>query len=109
MAVGKPALHCAISSLYIGFGWIGGLIRMAAFVMVAATGSLFAGVWRSIDFGEISLVCCPLLLPETLGQALIHEPLLAGVAVAGPGCRSGKRTAAEKPFGRRFSRTSRPP
>jgi hypothetical protein len=63
--------YTALSVPYnIGTGWIGGLLPVSAFAIVAATGDIYAGLVYPFVFTAISCVCCWLWLPETSGQAL---------------------------------------
>jgi MFS family permease len=63
--------YTALSVPYnIGTGWIGGLLPVSAFALVAASGDIYSGLLYPVVFTAISCVCCWLLLPETAGQPL---------------------------------------
>ena len=63
--------YTALSVPYnIGTGWIGGLLPVSAFALVAATGDIYSGLFYPVVFTAISCLCCWLWLPETSGQAL---------------------------------------
>jgi len=63
--------YTALSVPYnIGTGWIGGLLPVSAFALVAATGDIYSGLFYPFVFTAISFVCCWLWLPETSGQPL---------------------------------------
>ncbi len=63
--------YTAVSVPYnIGTGWIGGLLPVSAFALVAATGDIYSGLFYPVVFTAISCVCCWLWLPETSGRAL---------------------------------------
>jgi MFS family permease len=63
--------YTALSVPYnIGTGWVGGLLPVSAFALVATTGDIFAGLWYPFVFTAISLVGALFLLPETRGVAL---------------------------------------
>ncbi|WP_417596005.1 MFS transporter [Parasphingorhabdus sp.] len=50
---------------HIGNGWIGGFMPTVAFAMVAATGSIYQGLWYAIVIAGITAVVGILFLPET--------------------------------------------
>ena len=63
--------YTALSVPYnIGTGWVGGLLPVSAFALVAATGDIYSGLFYPFVFTAISFVCCWLWLPETSGRAL---------------------------------------
>jgi MFS family permease len=63
--------YTALSVPYnIGTGWVGGLLPVSAFALVAATGDLYSGLFYPLIFTAISFICCWLWLPETSGQSL---------------------------------------
>jgi MFS family permease len=63
--------YTALSVPYnIGTGWIGGLLPVSAFALVAATGDIYSGLFYPFVFTAISFVCCLLWLPETSGRPL---------------------------------------
>jgi MFS family permease len=57
---------------HVGIGWIGGFTPFSAFAIVAAVGDIYAGLWFPVFFSTISVVCCALFFPETLGRD-IHK------------------------------------
>jgi MFS family permease len=63
--------YTALSVPYnIGTGWIGGLLPVSAFAIVAATGDIYSGLIYPLVFTGISIVAAVLFLPETRGRAL---------------------------------------
>jgi MFS family permease len=63
--------YTALSVPYnIGTGWIGGLLPVSAFALVAATGNIYSGLFYPFIFTAISFICCWLWLPETSGRPL---------------------------------------
>jgi len=63
--------YTALSVPYnIGTGWIGGLLPVSAFAIVAATGDIYSGLFYPFVFTAISFICCWLWLPETAGKPL---------------------------------------
>ena len=50
---------------HIGNGWIGGFMPTVAFAMVAATGSIYQGLWYAIIIAGVTAVVGILFLPET--------------------------------------------
>jgi len=63
--------YTALSVPYnIGTGWVGGLLPVSAFALVAATGDIYSGLFYPLVFTAISFVCCWLWLPETAGRPL---------------------------------------
>jgi hypothetical protein len=63
--------YTALSVPYnVGVGWVGGLLPVSAFALVAARGDLYAGLLYPQAFTIISIVCTALLLPETRGVSL---------------------------------------
>jgi MFS family permease len=63
--------YTALSVPYnIGTGWIGGLLPVSAFALVAATGDIYSGLYYPLVFTAISFVCCLRWLPETSGKPL---------------------------------------
>jgi hypothetical protein len=63
--------YTALSVPYnIGTGWIGGLLPVSAFAIVAATGNIYAGLYYPFFFTAVSFICCWLWLPETAGKPL---------------------------------------
>jgi len=63
--------YTALSVPYnIGTGWIGGLLPVSAFAIVAATGDIYSGLIYPLVFTGISIVAALLFLPETRGRPL---------------------------------------
>ncbi len=63
--------YTALSIPYnIGVGWVGGLLPVTAFALVAARGDINAGLWYPLVFTLVSIVCALLFLPETRGVSL---------------------------------------
>jgi MFS family permease len=63
--------YTALSVPYnIGTGWVGGLLPVSAFALVAATGDIYSGLFYPFVFTAISFICCLFWLPETAGQPL---------------------------------------
>jgi hypothetical protein len=63
--------YTALSVPYnIGVGWVGGLLPVSAFALVAARGNIYAGLLYPLAFTLVSIVCTWLLLPETRGVPL---------------------------------------
>jgi len=63
--------YTALSVPYnIGTGWVGGLLPVSAFALVAATGNIYSGLYYPVVFTAISFICCWLWLPETSGRLL---------------------------------------
>jgi MFS family permease len=70
--------YTALSVPYnIGVGWVGGLLPVSAFALVAARGDIHAGLLYPLVFTLAGVLCTLLLLPETRGVPL-HE---AGIPV----------------------------
>lgn len=57
---------------HIGNGWFGGFLPTTAFAIVAATGSIFSGLWYPIVVMLMSFVIGLLFLPETRGRSVDH-------------------------------------
>jgi len=63
--------YTALSVPYnIGTGWVGGLLPVSAFALVAATGNIYSGLYYPVAFTAISFICCWRWFPETSGQLL---------------------------------------
>jgi MFS family permease len=80
--------YTALSVPYnIGTGWVGGLLPVSAFALVAATGDIYSGLYYPLFFTAISFVCCWLWLPETRGRSLqtigTSEAVAPGVVYVG--------------------------
>jgi MFS family permease len=54
----------------IGTGWVGGLLPVAAFAMMAASGNIYFGLWYPTLFTLSAFLVCLFLLPETKGRDL---------------------------------------
>jgi len=66
--------YTALSLPYnLGTGWVGGLLPVSAFALVAATGDIYAGLYYPMVFTLISFVCTWLFLPETRGISLTQS------------------------------------
>lgn len=58
--------YTALSVPYnIGTGWVGGLLPVSAFAIVAATGNIYSGLIYPLAFTLVSIVATLLFLPET--------------------------------------------
>lgn len=80
--------YTALSVPYnIGTGWVGGLLPVSAFALVAATGDIYSGLFYPLVFTAISFLCCWLWLPETRGRSLqdigAPAPEIMGVGYVG--------------------------
>lgn len=74
--------YTALSLPYnIGTGWVGGLLPVSAFAIVAATGDIYSGLFYPLIFTLISFVCTWFLLPETRGIPL-HQTGAANTVAA---------------------------
>jgi MFS family permease len=63
--------YTALSVPYnIGTGWVGGLLPVSAFAIVAATGDIYSGLQYPLLFTVIGILATLLLLPETAGRPL---------------------------------------
>ena len=49
----------------IGTGWVGGLLPVTSFAIVAATGNIYSGVVYPLAFTLVSIIATLLFLPET--------------------------------------------
>jgi MFS family permease len=66
--------YTALSVPYnIGTGWVGGLLPVSAFAIVAATGDIYSGLRYPLAFTLIGILATLLLFPETAGRALAHS------------------------------------
>jgi MFS family permease len=63
---------------HAGNGWIGGLLPPMAFAMVAASGSVYAGLWYPLAFALLTVVVGTLMLPETRGSDIDADEAAAG-------------------------------
>jgi MFS family permease len=50
---------------HIGNGWFGGLLPTTAFMIVAATGDIYAGIWYPVVIAAFTFVVALIFLPET--------------------------------------------
>jgi MFS family permease len=60
---------------HIGNGWFGGFLPPIAFAIVAATGSIYSGLWYPIVVAVITLVIGVLFVHETKDVDIGHETL----------------------------------
>jgi MFS family permease len=60
---------------HIGNGWFGGFLPFIAFAIVAATGSIYSGLWYPIIVAVITLVIGVLFVHETKDVDIGHETL----------------------------------
>jgi MFS family permease len=68
--------YTALSVPYnVGTGWIGGLLPVTSFAIVAATGNIYSGLVYPLAFTAISIVATLIFLPETAGLPLDNEEL----------------------------------
>ena len=58
---------------HIGNGWFGGFLPTTAFAIVAATGSMLAGLWYPVLIAASTFVVGLFLLPETRGRGIGHD------------------------------------
>jgi MFS family permease len=58
---------------HIGNGWFGGLLPTTAFMIVAATGDIYAGIWYPVIIAAMTLVVGFFLLPETYRRNIRHD------------------------------------
>jgi hypothetical protein len=71
--------YTALSVPYnIGVGWVGGLLPVSAFALVAARGDINAGLLYPLVFTLLSIVCALLFLPRPgraagRGRAAVHQ------------------------------------
>ncbi len=54
----------------VGNGWFGGLLPAIAFMIVAATGGIFAGLWYPVVICAICFLVALIALPETRGRPI---------------------------------------
>jgi len=65
--------YTALSVPYnIGTGWIGGLLPVSSFAIVAATGNIYSGLMYPLLFTLVSIGATFFFLPETNGRPLDH-------------------------------------
>jgi hypothetical protein len=60
---------------HIGNGWFGGFLPFIAFAIVAATGSIYSGLWYPVVVSVITLVIGVLFVHETKDVDIGHETL----------------------------------
>jgi MFS family permease len=60
---------------HIGNGWFGGFLPPIAFAIVAATGSIYSGLWYPVVVSVITLVIGVLFVHETKDVDIGHETL----------------------------------
>jgi len=58
---------------HIGNGWFGGLLPTTAFMIVAATGDIYAGIWYPVIIAAMTLVVGFFFLPETYRRNIRHD------------------------------------
>ncbi len=58
---------------HIGNGWFGGLLPTTAFMIVAATGDIYAGIWYPVVIAAVTLVVGFFFLPETYKREIHHS------------------------------------
>jgi len=58
---------------HIGNGWFGGLLPTTAFMIVAATGDIYAGIWYPVIIAAMTLVVALFFLPETYRRNIRHD------------------------------------
>jgi MFS family permease len=58
---------------HIGNGWFGGLLPTTAFMIVAATGDIYAGIWYPVVIAAVTLVVGLFFLPETYKREIHHS------------------------------------
>ncbi|NJM92633.1 MAG: MFS transporter [Rhodospirillaceae bacterium] len=58
---------------HIGNGWFGGLLPTTAFMIVAATGDIYAGIWYPVIIAAVTLVVGFFFLPETYKREIHHQ------------------------------------
>jgi MFS family permease len=58
---------------HIGNGWFGGFMPPVAFAVIAATGSMYDGLWYPIIIAAACFVIGMLFLPETKDRDIHHE------------------------------------
>jgi len=63
---------------HIGNGWFGGFLPPIAFAIVAATGSIYSGLWYPIVVAVITLVIGVLFVHETKDVDIMSETLKRG-------------------------------
>jgi hypothetical protein len=54
---------------HLAVGWIGGFLPAIAFMLVAASGDMYRGLWYPVAFCLLSAAIGTLFLPETRGRA----------------------------------------
>ena len=58
---------------HIGNGWVGGFMPPVAFAIIAATGSMYDGLWYPIIVSAICFLVGVIFLPETKDRTIHHE------------------------------------
>jgi len=58
---------------HIGNGWVGGFMPPVAFAIIAATGSMYDGLWYPIIVSVICFLVGMVFLPETKDRTIHHE------------------------------------
>ena len=60
---------------HIGNGWFGGFLPPISFAIVAATGSIYSGLWYPVVVSVITLVIGALFVHETKDVDIMSETL----------------------------------
>jgi hypothetical protein len=63
---------------HIGNGWFGGFLPPIAFAIVAATGSIYSGLWYPIAVAVITLVIGMVFVHETKDVDIMSDTLEGG-------------------------------
>jgi hypothetical protein len=63
---------------HIGNGWFGGFLPPIAFAIVAATGSIYSGLWYPIAIAALTLVIGVLFVHETKDVDIMSDTLEGG-------------------------------
>jgi MFS family permease len=72
--------YTALSVPYnIGTGWVGGLLPVSSFAIVAATGNIYSGLIYPVAFTVVSIVATLIFLPETHQRPLEHLQPAEGI------------------------------
>ncbi|MFZ3033909.1 MAG: MFS transporter [Parvibaculum sp.] len=58
---------------HIGNGWFGGFMPPVAFAIIAATGSMYDGLWYPIIISGVCFIVGMVFLPETKDRTIHHE------------------------------------
>jgi hypothetical protein len=78
MGTAANVRYTALSVPYnIGTGWVGGLLPVSAFAIVAASGDIYSGLLYPFAFTGVGIVTTLLFFPETNGRSLELEEVHA--------------------------------